>query len=258
MNYTIKDFRKGNILVTFENKKEILAFLNECDRQGIRWKSGHRATDVKKVLPSHDKTEVLDYILKRTIVYDIFGLGTRYVEDAHQGRCIKFSDFDFAKSDEEIHITRKGSEVHGILKKDGKVIRRSVAKCSPEDEFNFHTGAELAFNRLYGKSLHLQYLATKKMWGKIGEETPFVDVAGEKLYVGDVVEIYRDGKSNGMQFVCHKETGDHEYFVMSLADHNFTPGKDYEKKFDIIKRESYINIKEGFIIGSIEAVALYD
>lgn len=50
---------------------------------------------------------------------------------------------------EEIHITRKGSEVHAILKKDGKLVKRTVAKCHPDDEFDFERGAKLAMNRLY-------------------------------------------------------------------------------------------------------------
>ena len=54
------------------------------------------------------------------------------------------------KNKEEIHITRKGKEVHAILKKDGKLVKRTVAKCHPSDEFDFETGAKLAMSRLYG------------------------------------------------------------------------------------------------------------
>lgn len=62
-------------------------------------------------------------------------------------------DFELIKTSEkkeEIHITRKGSEVHAILKKDGKLVKRTVAKCHPDDEFDFEKGAKLAMNRLYG------------------------------------------------------------------------------------------------------------
>lgn len=55
---------------------------------------------------------------------------------------------------EEIHITRKGREVHAILKKDGKLVKRTVAKCHPDDEFDFEKGAKLAMNRLYGEEEH--------------------------------------------------------------------------------------------------------
>lgn len=49
----------------------------------------------------------------------------------------------------EIHITTDGTNVHAILKRDGKVVKRSVAKCSPSDDFDFEAGAELAFHRLF-------------------------------------------------------------------------------------------------------------
>ena len=53
--------------------------------------------------------------------------------------------FDFVQSD-EITITRYGNKV---VAKYGKKV--SIAKCSPEDEFNFETGAKLAFERLFEK-----------------------------------------------------------------------------------------------------------
>lgn len=62
----------------------------------------------------------------------------------------KFELIENYDKKEEIHITRKGREVHAILKKDGKMAKRTVAKCHPDDEFDFETGAKLAMNRLYG------------------------------------------------------------------------------------------------------------
>lgn len=49
----------------------------------------------------------------------------------------------------EIHITTDGKTTHAMLKENGEVTKRAVAKCSPEDNFDFKTGAELAFNRLF-------------------------------------------------------------------------------------------------------------
>ena len=47
-----------------------------------------------------------------------------------------------------------------IYRKDNKVIaldkttgNKGVAKCSPDDEFNFETGAKLAFERLTGTNI---------------------------------------------------------------------------------------------------------
>ena len=59
--------------------------------------------------------------------------------------CVSSECFDLAQCD-EITITRYGNKV---IAKYGKKI--SVAKCNPKDEFNFETGAKLAFERLFEK-----------------------------------------------------------------------------------------------------------
>lgn len=49
---------------------------------------------------------------------------------------------------ETIVIYRDGDKVYALDKTTGK---KTCAKCHPHDEFDFKTGAELAFNRLLGK-----------------------------------------------------------------------------------------------------------
>lgn len=78
------------------------------------------------------------------------------------------------KNKEEIHITRKGSEVHAILKKDGKLVKRTVAKCHPDDEFDFEKGAKLAMNRLYGTA-------------EVDEIKVKPDMKPSKYKIGDIV-----------------------------------------------------------------------
>lgn len=51
------------------------------------------------------------------------------------------------KENECIVIYRKENETIALNKRTGK---KAVAKCSPEDEYNFTTGAKLAFERLTG------------------------------------------------------------------------------------------------------------
>lgn len=54
--------------------------------------------------------------------------------------------FDLVKrKNSAIVIYQKGNEVIALDKFTG---RKATAKCSPEDEFNFSTGAKIAFNRL--------------------------------------------------------------------------------------------------------------
>lgn len=51
------------------------------------------------------------------------------------------------KKNECIVIYRKGQEVIALDKATGK---KAIAKCSPEDEFDFNIGSKLAFERLLG------------------------------------------------------------------------------------------------------------
>lgn len=56
---------------------------------------------------------------------------------------------------QELHFVRKGNVVHAILK-DGDKTTRTKATCSPEDEFDFVKGVEIASSRLFGKPLCLK------------------------------------------------------------------------------------------------------
>ena len=53
-----------------------------------------------------------------------------------------------------IHIYQDGSEVKAIKKLGKEIVKTSVAKCSPEDEFDFNKGASLAFKRLFEPTLY--------------------------------------------------------------------------------------------------------
>lgn len=51
----------------------------------------------------------------------------------------------------KIIITTDGKTTTAKIYEDGKVIKTATAKCNPEDEFDFMTGAKLAFERLEKK-----------------------------------------------------------------------------------------------------------
>ena len=70
---------------------------------------------------------------------------------------------------EQISIFRKENKVIALNKATGKM---GVAKCSPEDKFDFSIGAKLAFERLIGES------ETKEI------------IDEPKFKVGDIVEVF--------------------------------------------------------------------
>lgn len=70
---------------------------------------------------------------------DTFG-GWLWVEEVIEGLA--------NDTDKKIVITVDGKETLAKLYEDGKVVKSAVAKCSPDDEFDFEVGAKIAFGRL--------------------------------------------------------------------------------------------------------------
>ena len=97
--------------------------------------------------------------------------------------------FDFVeRKNETIVIYRKGNEVVALDKSKDK---KAIAKCSPEDSFDFYTGAKLAFNRLMAgpQLLNTRICVTRTKTGSF-------------LTVGRIYEI-KDGRfknDNGNAF----------------------------------------------------------
>lgn len=91
-----------------------------------------------------------------------------------------------ASENHVIVIYRKDQEVIALDKTTG---RKATAKCLPEDDFDFYTGAKLAFDRLL----------SKKPKFKVGDRVIGTDLASEYYYTtckgwkGVVVEVLEDG-----------------------------------------------------------------
>ena len=79
---------------------------------------------------------------------------------------------------ETIVIYRNGNEVIALDKSTGE---KKVAKCSPDDKFDFKIGAELAFKRLLGLN-------------KPAETKKDEEIEDDEIRVGDLVEIVDTGQ----------------------------------------------------------------
>lgn len=81
------------------------------------------------------------------------------------------------------NLEKVGSETIVIYRKDNKVIaldkstgEKAEANCNPADEFDFRTGAKLAFNRLMGEDVKLDNgVREVKRKAKVGEYVKIVD-----------------------------------------------------------------------------------
>ena len=158
---------------------------------------------------------------------------------------LSYDGFELVKR-KEIHITTNGKTICAVMKENGKVIKRSEAKCSPEDTFDFETGAKLAFDRLFGKPFvpHLEYKSDNYIedMGEIGKETSLCDTDGNKLHVGDVVIVIApNGHSCGYAFVVHDKVDFVMGIRLSCKSPNMNGWKVYKVKSckDISHNEKY-------------------
>lgn len=118
----------------------------------------------------------------------------------------------------ELHIMSDGKKTTAVYKKNGDIVSRSEANLHPDDEFNFKTGAQIAFDRVFHpepekkepKKLRL-FNAVGNCYGTVGTPTKYKDVYGRPLFVGDIVEV--ENAFLFMQFVCEDEDG---AYVMGL------------------------------------------
>lgn len=104
------------------------------------------------VIEARDETAVMDIkILEYPSALQYVGRVYTVLNSNKYFRSLSLSSSSDKK--EIISIYRKGNKVIAL----NKITReKGVAKCSPEDEFDFDIGAELAFNRLMDKTTTLK------------------------------------------------------------------------------------------------------
>ncbi len=136
---------------------------------------------------------------------------------------------------EDLELVRKKDETIVLYRKDNKVIaldkstgKKAEAHCNPKDEFDFRTGAKLAFKRLMGEPEEARPDNPKevKRPAEVGEFIKIVDEQhiAKKVYEnGDIGKVVRVG--NGIvDFLLNgerKTAYDSEYVVLE----NYVPEK---------------------------------
>lgn len=101
------------------------------------------------------KDGTMDYLMGRIVlIIDVFETfkGTNTLlwicdEKSNTSHCVSTKWVE--KENKAIAIYMKGNQVIALDKATGK---KAVAKCHPDDEFDFNIGAKLAFERLIGVS----------------------------------------------------------------------------------------------------------
>ena len=80
---------------------------------------------------------------------------------------------------EKIVITTNGKITNATLYNGDKYVKSATARCNPEDEFNFETGALIAFSRLIGCDYRLAEESLD--WDEFKNDKIFVQVTKENF-----------------------------------------------------------------------------
>lgn len=207
--YTINDFFAGNVDIRCKNKKQKMAVLKECDKHGVVWNNGKKATDYVPCMP--------------VMEIGFFQNGKLTQSNGHGDR--KSVDFDkivFPKRTYyRIVIDCDSDTTKATMTINGKEIKGAVAHRNPEDKFDWKKGAELAFCRLWGRPTKKTKCEEVKRHAKPGEYIRIVNAEsanGEKYCNGDIllVTAYYDNTPDGwvMAKGSHIVIGPEEYVVL--------------------------------------------
>lgn len=199
-------------------------------------------------------TELRDYTMEIKIIKGSHSVGEVFTVEE------KYFDLVRKAKQETIVIYRNDNKVVALDKTTGE---KAEAKCNPADEFDFRTGAKLAFNRLMGEDAKPDDGEVKRK-AKIGE---YVKVVNAK----PAIPSYKNGDIFKVTYVttsgciCKNSDGDtglwHEEYVVL---ENYKPEKkdeicvgdtvkvtDSGKQYRTYGKWSGLNgYKQNFIYGS--------
>jgi hypothetical protein len=143
------------------------------------------------------------------------------------------------KYNKKIVITADEKETLARLFEGGKVVKSATAKCSPEDEFDFATGARLAFDRLLGEEKHTIKWKVVYRHARVGDYIRLKGInfsfnrEGDILKVAEAHSVYVSVKSSdhprntGMHdgYLWHYSGSSYEVVVPCTAEEEYYKGK---------------------------------
>lgn len=170
-------------------------------------------------------TELRDYTMDIKIIKGSCSVGEVFTVEE------KYFDLVRKAKQETIVIYRNDNKVVAMDKSTGE---KAEAKCNPADEFDFRTGAKLAFNRLMGEDVKPDIgVREVKRKAKVGEYIKVVDAMPYLIPYknGDIFKVTYVTASG---CICKNSDGDtglwHEEYVVL---ENYKPEKEPEKKDEI-------------------------
>lgn len=172
-------------------------------------------------------------------------------------------------TNKSIYIYTNGTTITAVLNKGNKVIKTAMAKCHPDDTYDFESGARIAFDRLcneLAESSKFTSIKEVKRPAKVGEYIKIVHADsfddcyknGDILKVADInddfssdyIGVYAEtnkthsccdcnNNRNNQSYICN-----YEYVVLE----NYIPKEKVEEKPKFRPYLHYgVNINDGYI-----------
>lgn len=132
-----KEIKMKEFSIYCKNKKEADKVLKKLEEQGYLWNSGDRPTEW---YPSDYRNDNDD------ICFDV-GEKSKNISWGKNGNGRYFRTSADYLGENKIIIYTSGKQV---IAKNIATKKEAIAKCHPDDEFDFSIGARLAFDRLMG------------------------------------------------------------------------------------------------------------
>lgn len=149
----IYEFTRRKIAVTFDNKNDMLRFLEMCTQIGLKWNCGERANDYYPKCTGAENVALFCGFPKKQNNFLTFANKFRIYAGTEESKWKLINAKEFftdepKKQEKRIEIFADGRTVVALTFDGKRVISHGVAKCAPEDDFDFETGAKIAFDRM--------------------------------------------------------------------------------------------------------------
>lgn len=169
-------------------------------------------------------TELRDYMMEIKIIKGSCSVGEVFTVEK------KYFDLVRKAKQETIVIYRNDNKVVALDKTTGE---KAEAKCNPADEFDFRTGAKLAFNRLMGEDVKPDNgVREVKRKAKVGEYVKVVDAHPffDTYKNGDILKVICTSNAG-----CFCQKTDVECFLWHIEYvvlENYKPEEKAQKEDD--------------------------
>lgn len=153
-------------------------------QDGVRWNNNIKAGMLGTIININIYTHICVEFDENIKGHD----GLDLMRKGKPGHCWWLSERQIQPAPIEtkkIVITSNGKDTTAKLYEGNKLVKKATAKCSPDDKFDFNTGARIAFDRLIGEESSPKYYNGKVVC---------VEKVNHSAYTVGKIYEFKDGK----------------------------------------------------------------